>query len=340
MTRKPIRLAINGCGRIGGAVLEIALATDAVEVVALNDVKPMEQVFNLLRFDSVRGHTSYSIEMTDENFLLNGQAVPYFRFEDPADLLWKSLEVDVVVEATGVHKTRAACQRHLDAGAKRVVLTVPPKDEVDAMVVLGVNDEVIKPTQRLFSNASCTTNCLAPLVVVLQEAFGLEWGYMTTIHAYTSDQRLHDAPHSDDRRAFAASENIIWTTTGAARAVGKVFDDVEGLLDGDSFRVPVINGSVVKLIAGLDKTVTQEEVNTAVQEAANRHMKGILQYSKDPLVSRMVLRNSHSSIFDSLATKVLPTGQVVLQTWYDNEWGYSTRVVDLVRRVGRMPLAE
>ena len=255
---------------------------------------------------------------------------------DPAKLPWGELDVDFVIEATGVFRTRDALQAHLDAGAKRVVLTVPPKDAVDEMVVLGVNDDVLDPTDVVVSNASCTTNCLAPLAKVLDDAFGLERGVMTTVHAYTNDQRLADVPHKDLRRSRAATENIIPTTTGAAKAVGKVLPALDGKLDGMAMRVPVPDGSTVDLVVELGKDVTVEEVNAAVKAAADGPLKGILQYSEDPLVSTDIIGNPHSSIFDAASTQVLGGNLVKVLSWYDNEWGYSNRVVDLIARMSQM----
>jgi glyceraldehyde 3-phosphate dehydrogenase len=255
---------------------------------------------------------------------------------DPTKLPWAELDVDVVVEATGVFRDRASLQRHLDAGAKRVVLTVPAKDDIDETIVLGVNDENLDADDLIVSNASCTTNCLAPLAKVLDDAFGIRKGVMTTVHAYTNDQRLADVPHADLRRSRAATENIIPTTTGAAKAVGQVLPNLDGKLDGMAMRVPVPDGSTVDLVVELDTDVTVDEVNAAVKAAAEGEMAGILEYTEEPIVSTDVIGNPHSSIFDASGTHVLGGNLVKVMSWYDNEWGYSNRVVDLIERLAEI----
>jgi glyceraldehyde 3-phosphate dehydrogenase len=252
---------------------------------------------------------------------------------DPASLPWKDLGVDVVIESTGRFRSRAECQLHLDAGAEKVILTVPPKDDIDALLVLGVNDDILKPSHRIVSNASCTTNCLAPLVKVLNDSFGLIRGVMTTVHAYTNDQSLSDWYHKDLRRSRAAGENTIPTSTGAARAVGKVLPELEGKLDGMAMRVPVIDGSVVDLVATFEKSVTTQNINEAIATAASGPLSGILEYCTDPIVSSDIIGNPHSSIFDSQLTQAVGTHSAKVLSWYDNEWGYSNRVVDLIDRV-------
>jgi len=257
--------------------------------------------------------------------------------KDPAKLPWGELGVDVVVEATGKFRKREECAWHLQAGAKRVILTVPAKDEVDAMVVVGVNDHLLKPTHLIVSNASCTTNCLAPVAKVLNDAFGIVKGVITTVHAYTNDQRLADVPHKDLRRSRAANENIIPTTTGAARAVGKVLPELKGKLDGVAMRVPVPDGSTVDLVAELAKPVTVASLNAAMKEAASAApLKGILEYCEEPIVSSDIIQDSHSAIFDSLCTRVLGGRLVKVIAWYDNEWGYSCRVVDLIGKLAAL----
>jgi glyceraldehyde 3-phosphate dehydrogenase len=252
---------------------------------------------------------------------------------DPAQLPWEELEVDVVIEATGVFRDRASLQKHLDAGAKRVILTVPSKDAIDETIVLGVNDGELDAGDLIVSNASCTTNCLAPLAKVLDDEFGIKKGVMTTVHAYTNDQRLADVPHKDLRRSRAATENIIPTTTGAAKAVGEVLPQLEGKLDGMAMRVPVPDGSTVDLVVELEKDVTVEEVNAAIKKAAEGDMAGIMEYTEDPIVSTDIIGNPHSSIFDASGTQVLGNNLVKVMSWYDNEWGYSNRVVDLIERL-------
>ena len=268
------------------------------------------------------------MHIDDEKIIMTEQ-------RDPAEIPWKELGVQFVVEATGVFRERAPLQKHLDAGAESVVLTVPAKDEIDATIVIGVNDDELRPEHRIVSNASCTTNCLAPVVKILDENFGLEQGFITTVHAYTNDQRLADVPHKDLRRSRAAAVNIIPTTTGAARAVGKVMPKLNGKLDGMAMRVPVPNGSIVDLVCRLNTSVDRETVNAAVREAANGPMATIVEYSVDPLVSSDIIGNPHSSIFDSASTRA--SGEhVKVVSWYDNEWGYSNRVVDLIEKMAAM----
>ncbi|MDP7560266.1 MAG: type I glyceraldehyde-3-phosphate dehydrogenase, partial [Planctomycetota bacterium] len=270
-----------------------------------------------------------TVEVGDGELVVNGKSLKALAERDPASLPWGDLNIDFVIEATGIFATREACQKHIDAGAKKVLLTVPPKDAIDNMIVLGVNDEDLKAEDCIISNASCTTNCLAPIAKALHGAFGIRRGLMTTTHAYTNDQRILDLPHSDLRRARAAAQNIIPTSTGAARAVGKVLPELNGKLDGMSMRVPVPNGSVVDLVAVLDKEVTVDGVNAAIKACAEGEMKGVLEYSEDPLVSSDILQNPHSSIFDAKSTMVMDSNMVKVVSWYDNEWGYSNRVCDL-----------
>jgi glyceraldehyde 3-phosphate dehydrogenase len=287
---------------------------------------------SLLRYDSMSGRFDGTVEVGEGEMLVNGKSVKTLAERDPAQLPWGDLGIDFVVEATGIFATREACSKHLDAGAKKVLLTVPPKDEIDNMVVLGVNDDSLTADQRILSNASCTTNCLAPLAKALHDSFEIERGLMTTVHAYTNDQSILDLPHGDLRRARAAAVNIIPTSTGAARAVGKVLPALNGKLDGMSMRVPVPVGSVVDLVAVLGKKVTVEDVNACIKAAADGPMKGVLEYSEDPLVSSDILGNPHSSIFDAQSTMVLGANMVKVVSWYDNEWGYSNRVCDLIAR--------
>ncbi len=326
-----LRIAINGFGRIGRNVFRIAQRSNDVEVVAINDITDPKTLAHLLKYDTVHGRYDGKVEAGEGAITVDGKTIRITAERDPANLPHGDNKIDFVVEATGIFRSRADCTKHLDAGAKKVILTVPPKDEIDAMIVLGVNDETLKASDRIVSNASCTTNCLGPMAKVLNDSFGLVRGLMVTVHAYTNDQRILDLPHSDLRRARAAAENIIPTSTGAARAVGKVLPALNGKLDGYALRVPVPDGSVVDLTAQLDKDVTVEQINNAMREAANGAQKGVIEYCVDPIVSSDIVGNPHSSIFDSLSTMVLGERLVKVVSWYDNEWGYSNRVVDLMR---------
>jgi glyceraldehyde 3-phosphate dehydrogenase len=332
------RVAINGFGRIGRAVFRIILQRDNpdIEIVAINDLADDDILAYLLEYDSVMGPLGVEPIVADGKMTVGKHEVAMLMERNPAELPWKELGVDIVIESTGVFRSRAKLQMHIDAGAKRAILTVPPDDDIDETVVLGVNDETLDDGDILVSNASCTTNCLAPLAMVLDQSFGIKRGVMTTVHAYTNDQHLADVPHKDLRRSRAATENIIPTTTGAARAVGKVLPNLAGKLDGMAMRVPVPDGSTVDLVVELDRHVTVEEVNAAVKAAADGPLKGILQYSEDALVSTDIIGNPHSSIFDSGSTQVLGGNLVKVLSWYDNEWGYSNRVVDLVDRLAAL----
>jgi glyceraldehyde 3-phosphate dehydrogenase len=327
-----MKVAINGFGRIGRAVFRIIAERNDpdLQVVAVNDLTDDDTLAHLLKYDTVFGRFPGEVSVGDGVMTAGGQTVAMLMERDPAALPWADLGVDVVVESTGVFRDRASLEKHLTAGAKRVLLTVPAKDPVDATVVMGVNDETMTADTKLVSNASCTTNCLAPLVKVLDEAFGIERGVMTTVHAYTNDQRIADSPHKDLRRARHAAANIIPTTTGAARAVGKVLPHLDGKLDGMAMRVPVTDGSIVDFVAELKADVTKEQVNAAFKAAAAGELKGILQYTEDPIVSSDIIGDSHSSIFDSQLTIVMGGNLVKVVSWYDNEWGYSSRVVDML----------
>jgi glyceraldehyde 3-phosphate dehydrogenase len=331
------RVAINGFGRIGRAVFRIIASRpdSGIEVVAINDLSDDDILAYLLEYDSVMGHFDQSVSVADGVMTVGDHDVRMLMERDPAQLPWTELGVDVVIEATGVFRDRDSLQKHLEAGAKRVILTVPAKGEIDETIVLGVNDEELDAGDIIVSNASCTTNCLAPLAKVMDDNFGIKKGVMNTVHAYTNDQRLADVPHSDLRRARAATENIIPTTTGAAKAVGKVLPQLDGKLDGIAMRVPVPDGSVVDLVLELEKDVTVDEINAAVKAAAEGPLQGILEYTEDPIVSTDIIGNPHSSIFDASGTQVVGgTGKVVkVMSWYDNEWGYSNRVVDLIERL-------
>lgn len=327
-----IRVGINGFGRIGRNVFRVMNARrDEFEVVAVNDLTDNDTLAHLLRYDSVHGRFGGSVKVTEHDMIVDGQNIRALAERDPANLPWKELSVDFVVESTGVFRSRDACQKHIDAGAGKVLLTVPPKDEIDNMIVFGANEDTLRPEDRIISNASCTTNCLAPMAKVLHTNFGIQSGLMTTVHAYTNDQAILDLPHKDLRRARAAAQNIIPTSTGAARAVGKVLPALNGKLDGCAMRVPVPDGSVVDLVAVLDKAATKDDINAAMKAAADKELKGIMEYSEDPLVSTDIIGNPHSNVFDALST--MASGNMVkVIGWYDNEWGYSNRVVDLVTR--------
>ncbi len=331
-----MRVAINGFGRIGRSVLKILASRDDIDVVAINDISDNTGLVYLFRFDTVMGTFQGTCKLDDDLFTVNHHKIKMTAIRDIGALPWRELKVDLVVEATGVFRNRDMIAKHIDAGAKKVILTVPSKDEIDATVVLGVNDEVLKPEHQIVSNASCTTNCLAPLAMILDEKFGIIKGAMTTIHAYTNDQRLADVPHADLRRSRAAAENIIPTTTGAAKAVGKVLPNLQGKLDGMAMRVPVPDGSIVDLVTEMKVDVTIEDVNDAVREVAEGRLKDILEFCEDPIVSSDVIGNYHSSIFDSLSTTVLGGRLLKTISWYDNEWGYSARVVDLMSKLKEM----
>jgi glyceraldehyde 3-phosphate dehydrogenase len=290
----------------------------------------------LLRFDTVMGPFEQEIVAEKDALIVGGKRIQLTAEKDPGKLAWAAVGVDIAVEATGVFRDRARVELHRKAGAKKVILTVPPKDDLDAIVVLGVNDSVLTPSTHMVSNASCTTNCLAPVAKVLEENFGIVEGFMTTVHAYTNDQRLADVAHKDFRRARAATQNIIPTTTGAARAVGKVLPKLKGKLDGLAIRVPVPDGSVVDLVVRLAKETTAEAINQAMKAAAAGPLKSVLEYCAEPIVSSDIIGNPHSSIFDSLSTQKIGPKEFRLLAWYDNEWGYSHRVVDLAARLAQL----
>jgi len=328
-----IKVGINGFGRIGRLVFRIMESQNQFEVIQINDITSADVLAYLLKYDSIHGKFDGEVSVKDNAIIVNGRTIKISAEKDPANLPWGTLGVDVVVESTGVFRKRAEIEKHLKAGAKKVLLTVPAKDEIDATIVLGVNDDALKATDKIVSNASCTTNCLAPVVKVLHEKFGVKHGLMTTIHAYTNDQRILDLPHKDLRRARAAAMSMIPTTTGAAKAVGKVIPELNGKLDGFSIRVPTPDGSVVDLVAELKVPVTKDQVNAAMKEAATGKLKGILEYTEDPIVSVDIVGNPHSSIFDALSTMVMSGNLVKVVAWYDNEWGYSYRVVDLIKKM-------
>ncbi len=331
-----IKVAINGFGRIGRLCLKATLQHEDINVVAVNDLTDCSTLAHLLKYDSVHGKFPFDISTEGEYIKFGNSKLRVFSEKDPANLPWNELGVDVVIEATGVFRTRDGIQKHINAGANKVVLTVPSKskEDVDATIVLGVNDDDLKPEHKILSNASCTTNCLAPVVKVLNDNFGVKKGLMNTIHAYTNDQIILDSPHKDLRRARTAAMNIIPTSTGAAKAIGIVIPELNGKMDGLAMRVPVPDGSVVDLTCELEKNVAVEDINNAMKSAAeSSKMKGILEYCTDPIVSTDIIGNPHSSIFDSLMTQVIGSNMVKIVSWYDNEYGYSHRVIDMVKRI-------
>ncbi len=322
------KIAINGFGRIGRLTFRNLVKNPNIEVVAINDLTDNATLAHLLKFDTAHGKFDGTVESTDESLIVNGTEIKAYAERDPAKLPWGDLGVDLVLECTGIFRSKEKAGLHLQAGAKDVVISAPAKGGDVQTIVLGVNDDELDRRKNVFSNASCTTNCLAPVMKILHENYGIINGSMTTIHAYTSDQRIQDAPHSDLRRARAAASNIIPTSTGAASAVGKVLPEVAGKLFAIAVRVPVITGSMIEVNVRLEKTVTAEEVNAKFKENAEGAMKGVLEYSTDPLVSSDIVTNKHSSIFDSQMTDV--NGDMLkVVSWYDNEAGYSARLADL-----------
>jgi glyceraldehyde 3-phosphate dehydrogenase len=327
-----IKIGINGFGRIGRLVFRRGLEVGGIEFVGINDITDAKTLAHLLKYDSVHGKFNGTVTHTDNSIIVNGKSYPVMAEKDPAALPWAKLNAEVIIEGTGVFTKREKIELHIKAGAKKVVLTAPAKDEIDATVVLGVNEHVLTGKEVILSNASCTTNCLAPMVKVLNDNFKIKKGMMTTIHAYTNDQRVLDLPHKDLRRARSAALNIIPTTTGAARAVGKVIPELKGKLDGFALRVPVPDGSVTDFVAEVEEEVTVEQVNQAMMKASQTYLKGILEYCTDEIVSSDVIGSEYSCIFDSLSTMVLGN-MVKVVGWYDNEWGYSCRVVDLIKKI-------
>ncbi len=329
-----IKIGINGFGRIGRNVFKLAMEKNNLEVVGINDLTDTKTLAHLLKYDSTQGKFNGTVTHNNGSLIVNGDEIPVTAERSPIDIKWQQTP-DVVIEATGIFRQRESNKGgygdHLKNGAKKVILTVPAKDDIDRMVVLGVNDNELQDEDECVSNASCTTNCLAPVAKVLNDRFGIENGLMTTIHAYTNDQRILDAPHADLRRARSAAVSQIPTTTGAAKAVGKIIPDLNGKLDGMAVRIPTPTGSLVDLVVNLSTEASKDEINAAMKEAADGPMKGILEYTEDPIVSVDVIHNTHSSIFDARSTMVQGKTVKVL-SWYDNEWGYSARVVDLIER--------
>ena len=337
-----IRVAINGFGRIGRLTFRNMVKRPGdFEVVAINDLTDNKTLATLLKYDSTHRRFDGEVGYDDKHLIVDGKKLQVYEVRNPAELPWGDLDIDVVVESTGVFNARATGSKagydsHLKAGAKKVVISAPAKDDPDLTVVLGVNDNELKSDMKCVSNASCTTNCLAPVAKVLNDTFGIERGLMTTVHAYTNDQRVHDMPHSDLYRARSAGQNIIPTSTGAAKAVALVIPELQGRLTGIALRVPVATGSVVDLTVDLGRKTTAEEINAAVKAAAEGPLKGVLCYTEDPIVSTDVIGDSHSSIFAAPFTQVIQGDMAKVISWYDNEWGYSCRTTDLVAKFGAM----
>jgi glyceraldehyde 3-phosphate dehydrogenase len=333
-----IKIGINGFGRIGRNVFRAlekqrSEGTADIQVLAVNDITDNATLAHLLRYDSVMGRFDGVVEVGEDELIVNGKHIKALEERDPANLPWGDLGVDVVIESSGIFTDGKSAAKHLEAGAKKVVISAPAKGE-DLTVVMGINDSSYDGSQNILSNASCTTNCVAPMIKVLHDAFGLETGFMSTIHAYTGDQRVHDAPHKDLRRARAAAINIIPTTSGAAEATALALPELKGRITGMAYRVPVPDGSVTDLTATLDSDVTVESVNAAFRKAAEGELKGVLVYTEDPIVSSDIVGEPASCTFDAGMTKVLGNRTVKIVGWYDNEWGYSNRVVDLTTLVG------
>jgi glyceraldehyde 3-phosphate dehydrogenase len=331
------RIAINGFGRIGRCVTRIAKLRQHYDVVAINDIASPEALAYAFKYDSIHGKYPGQVKLDGDVMEIDGDPFKVLCERDPSKLPWAAMGIDIVIESSGQFRKLAQLQQHLDAGAKRVIVTVPTKEPLKETLVMGVNDHVITRDSRIISNASCTTNCAAPLAKVLHENFGIVRGLMTTVHAYTSDQRLIDAPHAGDlRRSRNAATNIVPTSTGAAKAIGQVLPELEGKLDGLAMRVPVADGSVVDLTVELGRDVTVEEINAAMARAAQGPLFGILEYCTDPIVSSDIVGNNHSSIFDAALTQVIGGRLVKVVSWYDNEWGYSTRIEELINRLAKL----
>lgn len=335
-----IRVGIMGFGRIGRNVFRILYPRNDIEVAAIVDVAEPESLVYLLRFDTVHGRFGEPVSVSGDAMYVKGKPIRMLRRREPGEVDWAALGVDIVVESTGRYRTRGVLQRHLDLGARRVILTVPPRDEVDALIVSGVNDHTLRPEHRIVSNASCTANALVPVCKVLHEAFGIERGFMTTVHAYTNDQRLADVPHDDMRRSRAAAENIIPTDTWSPRAIGRILPELAGRIDGMALCVPVPDGSCVDLVTEMQRPVDRHEVNEVVRSAAASTLRNIIEYTSEPIVSSDVIGNSHSAVFDSLSTAVLGGNLLKTITWYDNGWGYASRVVELIERLAQFERRE
>jgi glyceraldehyde 3-phosphate dehydrogenase len=329
------KVGINGFGRIGRLTFRALLNKKNIEVVAFNDLTDAKTLAHLFKYDSVHGKFNGDVAVDGDSLVINGKKIRVYAEKDPANLPWKELGVEIVAECTGIFRTREKMSKHLTAGAKKVVLSVPSdnKEDVDLTIVLGVNDNMLTKEMKLISNASCTTNCLAPVAKVLNDKFGIRKGLMNTIHSYTNDQIILDAPHKDLRRARAAAVSMIPTKTGAAKAIGLVIPELDGKMDGFAVRVPTPDGSLVDLTCELSRNVTKEEIHAAMKEAADGPMKGILEYLDEPLVSCDIIGNTHSAIYDSLMTKVIDGNLIKIIAWYDNETGYSTRLADLIEMI-------
>ena len=331
-----IKVGINGFGRIGRNVFRVIAGREGIDVVAINDLADARTLSMLLKYDSVHGRFDGDIEAKEDAIVVKGKEVKLTKEKDPARLPWKELGVDIAIESTGIFTTKSDCAKHLEAGAKKVILSAPSKDQLDATIVMGINENELRAEHKIVSNASCTTNCLAPLVKVINDNFQIEKGLITTIHAYTNDQNVADVMHKDLRRARAAAINIIPTTTGAAKAIGEVIPELKGKLDGMAMRVPVANGSVTDLVVTVEKKTSAEEVNSALKAAADNELKGILEYCEDPIVSSDIIDNAHSCILDAMSTCVIDGNLIKVIGWYDNEWGYSNRMVDLVELIAKI----
>ncbi len=326
------RIAINGLGRIGRATLKLLLHNEDAEVVAANDLAPVKTLAHLLKYDSIHGISDLAVEYSEDQLVIGGNQIKFYSENDPVNLPWGDLDVDLVIECTGIFRNRELASKHLDAGAKKVLLSAPPGGKDIKSVVLGINDNILDGTEDIISNASCTTNCAAPMVKVVDELCGIESAFISTIHAYTSDQRLHDAPHKDLRRARAAAVSIVPTTTGAAKAITRIFPHLHGKMGGCGIRVPVPDGSLTDISFIVSKDLTVEKINEAFRNAANGELKGILQYEEDPIVSVDIVGNPHSCILDADLTAVV--GKMVkVVGWYDNEMGYSNRLAELAMNV-------
>ena len=331
-----IKVGINGFGRIGRNVFRVIAGREGIDVVAINDLADARTLSMLLKYDSVHGRFDGDIEAKEDAIVVKGKEVKLTKEKDPARLPWKELGVDIAIESTGIFTTKSDCAKHLEAGAKKVILSAPSKDQLDATIVMGINENDLNPEHKIVSNASCTTNCLAPLVKVINDNFQIEKGLITTIHAYTNDQNVADMMHKDLRRARAAAINIIPTTTGAAKAIGEVIPELKGKLDGMAMRVPVANGSVTDLVVSVKKATSAEEVNSVLKAAADNKLNGILEYCDDPIVSSDIIGNEHSCILDAISTCVIGGNLVKVIGWYDNEWGYSNRMVDLAELIAKI----
>ncbi|MDA7803275.1 type I glyceraldehyde-3-phosphate dehydrogenase [Crocinitomix sp.] len=329
-----IRVAINGFGRIGRYFTRMAIQNSNIEIVAINDLTDAHTLAHLFKYDSVHRKFNGTVEATEDQLIVNGHSIQMLREKDPKNLPWQALNVDYVIESTGIFRTEELANQHIIAGAKRVILSAPPQSDSIKSVVLGVNDSILTGEDKIISNASCTANSAAPLVYVMKKLGSIESCYITTVHSYTSDQRLHDAPHKDLRRARAAAESIVPTTTGAAKAITKIFPELEGHMGGCGIRVPVPDGSLTDMTFIMDHEISAEEINTTFKEASENELAGILAYTKDPIVSVDIIGSPYSATFDSLLTSVV--GRMIkVVSWYDNEAGYSNRLVDLILKLGQ-----